>query len=288
MPVRTSQVRSRKFEIYCKECEHTFANKKNFDGHLEKDTCKHTCELCGKIFLYGMKKQYLNHRKYHNKQKDYKCDICGKSYVRMGELNRHIQWHKESIMAVCDQCGQTFRCTSGLSNHKKIKHCGNSEKKTDEKIKKYQCPECPKTYLAQYRLRWHIKSTHVENDTRRYSCSICQQKFHIKHRMKNHEFFHTAAKVHKCDQCDAAFKTPNQLRAHIKRHNGDYRYFCQFCGRGFYGLREVREHENIHTGQKPYKCELCDYRCACKTNIGIHMKHVHRKKWFKSNIALAN
>ena len=290
MPVgiseRSIRLQNSVFDIYCKECKHMFANKKNFDRHLRKDKCKQTCSFCGKIFLYGMKAHYLNHLKLHNKQKDYKCDICGKTFAMMNYLTRHIKRHEEPVTSVCDQCGLTFKCTFSLRNHISIKHNKNYRSKPLENRQKYQCPICLKMFVTPSRVSFHIRSIHDEDKTKKYSCSVCQKKFEFKSKLKEHEFVHTSARVHKCHQCSAAFKTQLSLKGHIKRHTGKYNYFCQFCGKGFYAPREVRDHENTHTGQKPYKCELCDYRCACKKNIGIHMKRVHRKRWLKSNFAL--
>ena len=279
MPVgiseRSIRLQNSVFDIYCKECKHMFANKKNFDRHLRKDKCKQTCSFCGKIFLHGMKAHYLNHLKFHNKQKDYKCDICGKTFAMMNYLTRHIKRHEEPVTSVCDQCGLTFR--GSLRNHIRIKHNENDRFKPLENRQKYQCPICLKMFVTPSRVSFHIRSIHDEDKTKTFSCSVCQKKFEFKSKLKEHEFVHTSARVHKCHQCSAAFKTQLSLKGHIKTHTGEYNYFCQFCEKGFYAPRDVKDHENTHTGQKPYKCELCDYRCARKTNIGIHMKRVHRK-----------
>ena len=77
---------NKRVDIYCKECEHTFKYKKNYDKHLEEDKCRHVCEFCGKIFLSGETGNYKIHLKYHTKQTDHECMVCGKKYVEFRKL----------------------------------------------------------------------------------------------------------------------------------------------------------------------------------------------------------
>ena len=77
---------NKRVDIYCQECEHTFKYKKNYDKHLEEDKCRHVCEFCGKIFLSGETGNYKIHLKYHNRQTDHECIVCGKQYVEFRKL----------------------------------------------------------------------------------------------------------------------------------------------------------------------------------------------------------
>ena len=82
---------NKRVDIYCQECEHTFKYKKNYDKHLEEDKCRHVCEYCGKIFLSGETGNYKIHLKYHTKQTDHECLICGKQYVEFRKLKVGIK-----------------------------------------------------------------------------------------------------------------------------------------------------------------------------------------------------
>ena len=84
---------NKRVDIYCQECEHTFKYKKNYDKHLEEDKCRHVCEYCGKIFLSGETGNYKIHLKYHTKQADHECLICGKQYVEFRKLKVGISGH---------------------------------------------------------------------------------------------------------------------------------------------------------------------------------------------------
>ena len=77
---------NKRVDIYCQECEHTFKYQKNYDKHLEEDKCRHVCEFCGKIFLSGETGNYKIHLKYHNRQTDHECIVCGKQYVEFRKL----------------------------------------------------------------------------------------------------------------------------------------------------------------------------------------------------------
>ena len=73
-------------------------------------------------------------------KKIFQCDVCG----FMDEKKNSIQQHKNAVhnkkaeekKLICEICPATFKCPSGLANHKLWRHADD---------KKYECDICPYT-----------------------------------------------------------------------------------------------------------------------------------------------
>ena len=73
-------------------------------------------------------------------QKDYKCESCGKSFSKEGNLKRHIHTvHEVDKDFKCGSCGKSFSVTSNLKKHIHTVHEGNKD---------YKCESCGKTYTG--------------------------------------------------------------------------------------------------------------------------------------------
>ena len=260
--------KNKKVKIYCKDCEHTFKYQKNYDRHLEEDKCRHVCEFCGKVFLFGLTGSYKIHINYHLKLKNYECSVCGKKYIEYRKLKEHYRKHTGEKPYMCDECGQTFSGFSRLYSHKKNKHVGLRQL--------YSCHKCPKVFKGYSGLKFHLKYYHEAQSDKPYRCSKCEKTFQTPDILKRHETVHRETKDFKCDQCNAAFKRIQGLTEHKKRHTKDYTNFCSHCGKGFYTKQSMIAHERVHTGEKPYSCTICHYTCALNGNLKKHMR-VHEK-----------
>ena len=58
-------------------------------NNATKDTSKHICHICGKVFFRNdnVKRHMLSHRG----EKKFKCPTCGKNFARADNLVRHIR-----------------------------------------------------------------------------------------------------------------------------------------------------------------------------------------------------
>ena len=85
-------------------------------------------------------------------QKSYKlklqCPLCKDfSYEKPTELNEHVaSVHDGEDPFKCNECSKTFKCQSGLKNHKKAIHEG----------RKFMCQTCGKSYVGKWGLQTHI------------------------------------------------------------------------------------------------------------------------------------
>ena len=258
-----SDIRKKDY-IYCKECKHLFSFRSNYERHIETDKCRHECEYCGKVFLYGLTSNYKLHLKYHNKQMDYHCKICGKLFIEKGKMLQHFNRHTIAKPVICDQCGEGFGATSLLTSHKRNKHTANKQK--------YPCTKCPKVLGSSSGFKYHFRHKHDAEYNKSYPCFICGKVFKERKLCIIHEASHKDVKDFKCDQCDASFKLLGPLNQHKKRHSKAYTHMCTVCNKGFYLPSELHSHERTHTGEKPYKCNICEYRCAHRSNLCKHKK----------------
>ena len=59
----------------------------------------------------------LQHYLTHTGEKSHKCEVCGKMFLRMGQLKRHNRIHTGERPYSCDVCGMSFNCSSSLKRH---------------------------------------------------------------------------------------------------------------------------------------------------------------------------
>ena len=252
--------------ISCKGCDRTFKMKSSYESHLKEGRCKLICQVCGKEFTgRNLRWGFDVHMRYHNKQKDQECKICGKMFIEKSKMVQHFKSHANPKF--CDKCGKWFLNNKCLRKHMANMHVENRDK--------FQCSKCPKMYLSEAGFKYHMRTAHDSNIF--FTCLTCNKTFKDRKLLQAHEVTHKDTRNFKCDQCDATFKRAIGLLAHQKRHKKAYILFCRTCKKGFYNKRQMQQHENIHSGLKPFACSICDYRCACESNLPKHMK-IHHKE----------
>lgn len=87
-------------------------------------------------------------------EKQFKCDICGKSYNTKAILRKHRKIHGSGIEFRCNFCSKGFKNTMEFERHNRI-HLG---------IRPYSCRFCNNTFSEEGSLKTHMK---------RYSCFYC-------------------------------------------------------------------------------------------------------------------
>ena len=113
------------FKEQCDRCGERYATKTDLLRHINVVHLRillYNCQYCGERFATSDALRY--HRvKMHEKPSFY-CQICGKCYKRVGELNTHIKRaHNDRRKAeVCTYCGKEYYDRSKLRNHLVSKH----------------------------------------------------------------------------------------------------------------------------------------------------------------------
>lgn len=138
----------------CSECEKSFKEKgslkKHQRSHHLKELFRHPCPYCGKMLSSStiarhklihtgerpfkctmpdcdkdfrstseVKKHILIH---HSTERPYKCDICGKGFVKMCFLRVHANIHSGEKPFVCHFCNKAFPKLYSMKRHKRLVH----------------------------------------------------------------------------------------------------------------------------------------------------------------------
>ena len=209
---------------------------------VKGNECTHTdkkpyrCESCGKAFL---KKGYLReHLRSHADKKSYKCKICGKAFFRNDYLRKHLHTHTGKKPCKCQICGKAFSLNSSLNEHRRT-HTGE---------KPYKCKICSKAFSQSGRLKKHLR---IHTGEKPYECEICDKAFAQNSYLIKHLRTHTGEKPFKCEDCGKAFSQSSSLQAHRRTHTGEKPFKCEDCGKAFSQRGSLQTHRRIHTGEKP-------------------------------------
>ena len=101
------------------------------------------CNECGKAYLKGS--YLIKHQAIHIREKSHKCEVCDKLFDQSSQLARHLKIHSEVKCYKCNECGKTFTDSSNLKRHQKI-HTGK---------KLFKCDICDKVFRGSEQLAVH-------------------------------------------------------------------------------------------------------------------------------------
>ena len=249
----------------CEYCSYTSYNKSTWKMHIQQrhsDT-KFPCNLCEKSFkmiadlnkhkkrIHEGKKHlscnHCDHRFYsknnltlhikskHTLNESIPCKICGKMLKEGGSMKSHIkEIHEKEPQAPVSKCPVCHLIVKDFEKHNILMH-GNLEPN-------FNCPQCPKKFITNERLKIHVNTVHVDRNL-------------------------------KCEHCDKHFKSLKNLKRHLETHQGPEE--CSICHRKFNDLRRhtLRVHKN-DTLERLFKCEEreCEKRFKSMTDLKNHLK----------------
>ena len=147
----------------------------------------HSCDKCD--FKTSRLFSFRRHLEIHSRE--FKCDLCKKSYEDEETLNRHKETHSLGDFK-CDDCDKTFRSLYSRSRHRKTHHrmiqsaagfmmldieqMANTAPAPDPGPR-HKCPEQGCNYVADRkdRLNQHILNRHksVSSPRKVYKCDGC-------------------------------------------------------------------------------------------------------------------
>lgn len=162
---------------FCRYCIKVFANKFTLKDHITRyheGDKPYTCDLCGKKFTFD--RDLKQHKTKHKNRKAFVCEVCQKAYSNYDKLNEHKITHnliQPQYECPVIECRKEFLKESIFNQHLK----------THSAI--YPCPQCQKVLKSKYSFEQHMRK-HMPASPR-FACEICQLTYVNKERLKSHQ-----------------------------------------------------------------------------------------------------
>ncbi|EDW61884.2 uncharacterized protein Dvir_GJ22299 [Drosophila virilis] len=118
---------------------------------------------------------------------------------------------------VCEQCGLIFKERFRLQEHQRVAH---------EKLRRFLCSKCPKTYARKTHLNDHMRSHSQQRD---FVCNVCDKAFRRSQELTRHKLRHQPAKNYSCQRCDAKFRQHSGLYYHVKIKHSKHKVKAGAC-----------------------------------------------------------
>ncbi|KAJ8681518.1 hypothetical protein QAD02_017310 [Eretmocerus hayati] len=156
----------------CIYCGRRFLDKtslmKHEQSHLGGESRTNVCDICQKCFPNST--ELSIHRKNHDPDRKFDCEVCGREFNRLNNLQRHMLVHQqqqgqsEEVLS-CNVCGITYKFSSSLTRHMVTTHMNpeklrqqaeEQRKKREDNYRRYL--ENRKTYETQQPKRPYRRS----------------------------------------------------------------------------------------------------------------------------------
>ena len=205
---KLKQAKKRRLQRTCPYCYRWFVEKFSGDRHIEivhtkiserKSLASNSkCLTCGKYFKH--KTSHIRHMKTHESEvESFNCNQCDETFSREDNLFKHRErkhfLHKISFDAIvntdsdfqCKMCDSNFgRDRDALVTHITKKVCMKEEPVDIDDDGRFQCAQCPKTFLDTNSLTRHHKLKHGVLVPNKFECARCKKSFSYKFTLKKH------------------------------------------------------------------------------------------------------
>ena len=73
----------------CKSFSSENALKIHVRRHVNKQSGRYQCKLCGQTF--SQRSGQVSHSRVHTREKPYSCSLCARTFSQSGNLHRHVR-----------------------------------------------------------------------------------------------------------------------------------------------------------------------------------------------------
>ncbi|KAM5180930.1 PR domain zinc finger protein 15 isoform 1-T1 [Mantella aurantiaca] len=271
-------------------------NDDNSDGSGDSEPHKYACKRCQISFARG--KEYLKHIMDVHAENGYSCSICHRRFALKATYHAHMVIHRENLpdpevqkyIHPCEVCGRIFNSIGNLERHKLIhsgvkshgcEQCGKSFARKDmlkehmrvhDNIREYLCAECGKGMKTKHALRHHMK---LHKGIKEYECVECHRKFAQKVNMLKHYKRHTGIKDFMCELCGKTFSEKNTMETHKLVHTGK-QWTCSVCDKKYVTEYMLQKHVQLtHDKVEAQSCHLCGTKISTRASMSRHLRRKH-------------
>ncbi|KAM4544933.1 PR domain zinc finger protein 15 isoform 3-T3 [Odontesthes bonariensis] len=255
----------------CKKCQLSFAKGKEYLKHIMEQHKEkgYGCGICGRRF--ALKATYNAHLVIHREQLPdpavqkyiHPCEICGRIFNSIGNLERHKIIHTGVKSHGCDTCGKSFARKDMLKEHLRV-HDDNRD---------YLCAECGKGMKTKHALRHHMK---LHKGIKEYECKECNRKFAQKVNMLKHYKRHTGIKDFMCELCGKTFSERTTLETHKLIHTVGKTWTCVTCDKKYLTEYMLQKHVHLtHEKVEAQSCDLCGTKVSTRASMNRHLRRKH-------------
>ncbi|XP_036207288.1 PR domain zinc finger protein 15 isoform X2 [Myotis myotis] len=272
-------------------------NDDNSDESADSEPHKYSCKRCQLTF--GRGKEYLKHIMEVHKEKGYGCSTCNRRFALKATYHAHMVIHRENLpdpnvqkyIHPCEICGRIFNSIGNLERHKLIhtgvkshacEQCGKSFARKDmlkehmrvhDNIREYLCAECGKGMKTKHALRHHMK---LHKGIKEYECKECHRKFAQKVNMLKHYKRHVGIKDFMCELCGKTFSERNTMETHKLIHTVGKQWTCSVCDKKYVTEYMLQKHVQLtHDKVEAQSCQLCGTKVSTRASMSRHMRRKH-------------
>lgn len=185
------------------------------------------------------------HMLIHSGEKPFKCNECGKTFVREEKLKIHERIHTGEKPYSCEVCGQNFAHSYTLDMHKRL-HTGE---------KPFSCDFCGKTFIRSTHYKEHIR---LHTGERPYLCDHdkCKKSFRTSYLLAAHKSTHNKETVIPCEICGKISHTRGTYAYHIRRYHPESKSQAPNPIRNFSRRKQTEPEEEEERQEKEQSSEL--------------------------------
>ncbi|XP_040038684.2 PR domain zinc finger protein 15 isoform X1 [Gasterosteus aculeatus] len=255
----------------CKKCQLSFAKGKEYLRHILEQHKErgYGCAICNRRF--ALKATYNAHLVIHREQLPdpavqkyiHPCEICGRIFNSIGNLERHKIIHTGVKSHGCDRCGKSFARKDMLKEHLRV----------HDDIRDFLCAECGKGMKTKHALRHHMK---LHKGIKEYECKECNRKFAQKVNMLKHYKRHTGIKDFMCELCGKTFSERTTLETHKLIHTVGKTWTCATCDKKYLTEYMLQKHVHLtHEKVEAQSCQLCGTKVSTRASMNRHLRRKH-------------
>ncbi|KAJ8266649.1 hypothetical protein GJAV_G00133030 [Gymnothorax javanicus] len=268
------------------------------EGDDDPENHRYSCKKCQQV-TFAKGRDYLKHIMEVHKERGYGCVICNRRFALKATYNAHLVIHREQLpdpavqryIHPCEMCGRIFNSIGNLERHKIIHtgvkshscdQCGKSFARKDmlkehlrvhDNIRDFLCAECGKGMKTKHALRHHMK---LHKGIKEYECKQCNRKFAQKVNMLKHFKRHTGIKDFMCELCGKTFSERNTMETHKLIHTVGKTWSCVVCDKKYVTEYMLQKHVQLtHEKVEAQSCHLCGTKVSTRASMNRHMRRKH-------------